>query len=170
MADDKPKKTLSITRKRETTSGDEAGSNSPGQKTIRKKKQILTFAKPEPVKKPVQSKKKKPKKAPSTLRVNALDAEIGKLSKVWRSHSPLALGIEKQIFKFIADGQLSASKRVVHALLTKHCNNKNYLVDIVQGAKRFNLDGSESGICSLASEEHSRHTLQKLEVQKIVKR
>ena len=168
MTDDKPKKTLSITRKRSDTSPtDTSGS---GVDSVRSKKRMLKIAKPEPAKKPVQAKKKKPKKAPSILRVNALDTEICKLSKVWRSHSPLALGVEKQLFKFIADGQLSASKRVVRALLHKHCNNKNYLVDVVQGAKRFNLDGSESGICSLASEEHSRRTLQKLEVQKIVKR
>lgn len=170
MTDDKPKKTLSISRTRGGVSSAGSGSTGSEGKPVRSKKRVLKIAKPEPVKKPAPGKKKKPKKAPSILRVNALDTEIGKLSKVWRSHSPLALGVEKQIFKFIADGQLSASKRVVRALLNKHCNNKNYLVDVVQGAKRFNLDGSESGICSLASEEHSRRTLQKLEVQKIVKR
>lgn len=168
MTNDQPKKTLSITRKRSDSSA--AGGSGSGVDSVRGKKRVLKIAKPEPVKNPVQAKKKKPKKAPSVLRVNALDTEIGKLSKVWRSHSPLALGIEKQIFKVIADGQISASKRVVRALLHKHCNNKNYLVDVIQGAKRFNLDGSEAGECSLASEEHSRRTLQKLEVQKIVKR
>ena len=134
------RKKLSITRKHTSTRSDE------GERTITSvigSKKRIVIAKPE-TKQKEQPKKKKPKKPPSTLRVNELDAELCKLSKAWRSHKPLSLGVEKQIFKAISDGKLSASKRVVRALMRKHCNNPNYLRNTVIGL-RYDLTDSESG-------------------------
>jgi len=118
----------------------------PATAITRGKKRRVIIEQPKPKAGPKVSldKRRKPKKAPSTLRLNALDAELGKLSKCWRSHRPLVLGIEKQIFKAIADGQLSASKRVVRALLRKHCSNPNYLRNTVVGA-RYDLTDQPSG-------------------------
>lgn len=130
------RKKLSLNRKRGTDTSESISIRS-------NKKKRVVIAVPEPEQKQ-QPKKKKPKKAPSVLRVNALDAELGKLSKAWRSHKPLALGIEKQIFKAVSDGQLSSSKRVVRALLRKHCLNPNYLRNTIIGA-RYDLSDSESG-------------------------
>ena len=167
------RKRLSLSRKPKLDTNAASDDESTAKGVLGAKKRRIVITKPEPVKQAKQvqpPKKRKKKKPPSTLRLNALDAELCKLSKVWRSHSPLALGIEKQVFKAIADGQLSASKRVVRALLRKHNLNKNYLVDVVEGASRFNLDGTVAGECTLADAEYSRGMLKRLEIQKIVKK
>ena len=51
-----------------------------------------------------------------------------------------------------------------------HIVNKNYLVDVVEGASRCNLDGTVSGACTLADAEYSRGMLKRLEIQKIVEK
>lgn len=163
---------LSISPKATLATSASDGEESNATAILKPKKRVIKLDKPEKkTPQPKQAaKKQKPKKAPSILRMNNLDTELGKWSKIWRSHTPLALGIEKQIFKAIADGHLSASKNIVRSLLHKHCNNKNYLVDVADGATRFNLDGSEAGQCDLASEEHARRVLKKLEIEKLTKK
>lgn len=163
---------LSLSRKPKAATTTPASDENGTTERLRGNKRVIKFDRPE--KKPPQQtnapKRRKPKKPPSSLRVNGLDTELGKESKVWRKHLPLALGIERQIFQQIGRQNLSASKRVVKLLLHKHTHNKNYLVDIAAGVSRYNLDGSEAGQCTLADEEHSRRVLKKLEVEKLVKK
>lgn len=168
---DNPSKTLTVKRNesKSTLSNENEGKNPVG--VLTPKKRIVKLKQTTKHSLQVTSRiKPKNKKPPSTLRVNALDLELGKNSKAWRSHSPLAIGIEKQLFQEIASRQLSASKRVVRLLLQKHCLNKNYLVDVLEGAKRLNLDGSPSGVCSIEDEEYARSMLAHLEIQSAVKK
>jgi len=147
MTDEKPRNKLTLKRKPKPDTNAASDDEQPATAITRGKKRRVVIEQPKPKagpRKPTQAKKKKPKKPPSTLRLNALDAELGKLSKAWRSHKPLALGIEREVFKAIADGQLSASKRVVRALLRKHCSNPNYLRNTVVGA-RYDLTDQPSG-------------------------
>ena len=138
---------LTLKRKPKPDTNAASDDEQPVAAITRGKKRRVIIEQPKPKASPqkvIQAKKKKPKKPPSTVRLNALDAELGRLSKCWRSHRPLALGIERQIFKAVADGQLSASKRVVRALLRKHCSNPNYLRNTVVGA-RYDLTDQPSG-------------------------
>lgn len=111
--------------------------------------------------KPTNSKRRKPNKQPSLIRMNALDVEISKKSKAWRAHWPLALGIEKQIYKLIADDQLSASKRVVRLLIHKHCNNPNYLRNTIVGP-RYDLNDASAGEVVKAEAEYAKLHLLKI--------
>ena len=155
------RKTLSITRKPKTSAGAASSDENGTTATVGGRKKRIVIEKPIPKPAQAKPKKKKPRKAPSIVRMNVLDAELGKLSKAWRSHKPLALGVEKQVFKAIADGQLSASKRVVRALLRKHCLNPNYLRNTVVGP-RYGLDDNESGEVLASEAAYALKTLRAL--------
>ena len=101
----------------------------------------------------------KPKKTPpSELRAKELNDSLNNY-KAWRDYQPLALGIEKQLFKHINDLQLSASKRVVQKLLLYHTHNTRYLQNIGAGGVRYDLDGTESGVIIQPEREHAGHIL-----------
>ena len=113
-------------------------------------------------KKPKPNRKRqppKPKKTPpSELRAKELNDSLNNY-KAWRDYQPLALGIEKQLFKHINDLQLSASKRVVQKLLHYHTHNTRYLQNIGAGGVRYNLDGTESGVIIQLEREHAGRIL-----------
>ena len=113
-------------------------------------------------KKPKPNRKRqppKPKKTPpSELRAKELNDSLNNY-KAWRDYQPLALGIEKQLFKHINDLQLSASKRVVQKLLLYHTHNTRYLQNIGAGGVRYDLDGTESGVIIQPEREHAGHIL-----------
>lgn len=160
MKEDKAsKRTLSLSKRRSEASLDE----NTIKTVINTGKRRVIVSQPSAAKhKPApRLKKHKPKKSPSTIRVNLLDTALGKTSKSWRAHWPLALGIEKQIFKFIADRHLSASKRVVQALLQKHCNNPNYLRNTTSGP-RYDLSGATVGEVFKTEEEYAKQQLLQL--------
>ena len=124
------------------------------------RKRTLTLSKTKQKAKNV-SKIKKIRKTPSQLRMNILDAALCKSSKAWRAHWPLSVGIEKQIYKLISDGQMSASKRVVQALLRKHCNNPNYLRNTIVGP-RYDLNDAAKGEVVTAEAEYAKLHLLKV--------
>ena len=113
-------------------------------------------------KKPKPNRKRqppKPKKTPpSELRAKELNDSLNNY-KAWRDYQPLALGIEKQLFKHINDLQLSASKRVVQKLLHYHTHNTRYLQNVGAGGVRYNLDGTESGVIIQPEREHAGRIL-----------
>lgn len=113
-------------------------------------------------KKPKPNRKRqppKPKKTPpSELRAKEVNDSLNNY-KVWREYQPLALGIEKQLFKHINDLQLSASKRVVQKLLHYHTHNTRYLQNIGAGGVRYDLDGTENGVIIQPEREHAGHIL-----------
>lgn len=165
---EKPRKTLSIKPKAVSSAEDRSAPNqepkavSRGSKRIIKREQVqlTTLAKPKakvPTKKQNKSRKtptRKPSVAPSTIRMDNLNDALNTLV-VWREQQPLALGIERQIFQWIAQKQLSASKRVVQKLLYQHTHQHSYLFKIGEGGQRLNLDGSEAGLIVHAESEYA---------------
>ena len=113
-------------------------------------------------KKPKPNRKRqppKPKKTPpSELRAKELNDSLNNFM-VWLHYQPLALGIEKQLFKHINDLQLSASKRVVQKLLHYHTHNTRYLQNIGAGGVRYDLDGTENGVIIQPEREHAGRIL-----------
>ena len=169
-APDKPRQTLTLTRKPASTG---TGTTPNGGAVRRSGKRIITRAELPQVQKPGQPKKpaKKPAKArrprqppkprktpPSDLRARELNDSLNAFD-VWRNHQPLALGIDKQLFRHIADLHLSASKRVVQKLLHRHTHNRRYLQAVAQGGQRFNLDGSEAGEIIQVERDHAGRLL-----------
>ncbi len=168
---DKPRKTLSITRKPAATANLPASTESGLQGIRRSPKRIIrrdelpttALTKPKaPIKpKPKARKKAPPKKpliSPSDIRLDNLNASLNGLP-VWRDRVPLSLGVEREIFQFIADRHLSASKRVVQRLLRQHTRRRDYLLSVGSGGVRFHLDGSEAGQILPAEREHAGRVL-----------
>ena len=136
-----------------------------GKRIIRREQlpvQSLANTKAPPAK---PAKKKKSQKAPPTktpttppseLRMEALDKQLCATFSIWRDHQPLALGIEKSLFRFIAVQHLSASKRVVQKLLKRHTSTQSYRENIQQQALRYELDGSPAGVISQLDKDHAQ--------------
>lgn len=86
--------------------------------------------------------------APSDLKAKELNDRLNGFN-VWLNYQPLALGIEKQIFKLVNDEHFpGASKKVVQKVLRKHTLHGRYLAALVQSNERYQLDGVSSGAVS----------------------
>jgi hypothetical protein len=171
---DKPRQTISITRKPSmpatTTTGVGSDIVKRGGKRIITRDQLpassLTrpgkFEKPKPKPANTRRKPRQPPKPPTTppseLRARELSDSLNNF-RVWRERLPLALGIERQIFQHIGDLHLSASKRVVNKLLHYHTHNRAYLLAVGRGGMRFNLDGSEEGAITQGERDHAARVL-----------
>ncbi len=171
---EKPRKTLTITRKPATAdTGTTTPTNSAvrrsGKRVIRREEipadKLTRPGKASPKKPATKSKAKRPrqppkpkKTPPSDLRARELNDSLNAFA-VWRNRQPLALGIEKQVFQYIAEHHLSASKRVVQKLLHHHAHNRAYLQAVGQGGQRFNLDGTEAGAILPGEQEHAGRVL-----------
>ena len=149
---DKPRKTLSLGRKTDKS----AGTAPSGIKTLAGKRVIRREASttPSPPRnKPAKGKapRKKPaapKKVvipPSTIRAQELDQQLHGHFGAWRDYLPLAVGIEKAIFRYISANHVSASKRIVQQLLHRHTSAMQYLHNLMQQPLRYHLDGSPAG-------------------------
>ena len=156
---EKPRSTLSI--KRTLATPKEATDSAPkpiqrtGKRIIKRdalptaslgkpKANLRPNTKPKRPHKPKAKPKPKPLHSPSDLRAREVNDSLNAFP-VWLQQRPLALGIERQIFQHIAKHSLPASKRVVQKLLHQHTRNKAYLLNIVKGGSRFNLDGTAAG-------------------------
>ena len=137
-----------------------------GKRIIRREQlpaQSLANTKAPPPAKPAKKKKsqkatptKTPTTSPSELRMDALDKQLSAAFSIWRDHQPLALGIEKSLFRFIAVQHLSASKRVVQKLLKRHTSTQTYRDNIQQQALRYELDGTPAGVISQLDKAHAQ--------------
>lgn len=114
-------------------------------------------AKPTPKRKPAP---KVPTTPPSEIRLKALNSSLN-VYQTWIEKYPLALGIEKQLFQHIAKHGLSASKRVVKKLLSRHAHERRYLQAVQAGEYRYNLDGSKAGMITDIEREYARETSKK---------
>ena len=176
---EKPRKTLVITRKPVTGATAPTTTTAPASDVVKRTgKRIITrdqlpvarvsigkptYNKPGAKPKPKANRKprqppKPPKTPPSELRARELSDSLNNFT-VWLNRLPLALGIEKQIFRHIADLHLSASKRVVNKLLHYHTHNRAYLLAVGQGGTRFNLDGTAAGAITQGEREHAGRVL-----------
>lgn len=164
-----PRKTLSL-KKTAPAAGEDNEIPLPrkrfGKRLIRREQlpgQSLANTKPPP-RKPSAGKAQKSKKlathpkqpviSPSDLRVAALDKQLFEAFAVWRDHQPLSLGIEKSIYRFIAQHQISASKRVVQTLLRRHTSSQPYRENIRQQTQRYTLGGSPIGVVSQSEKDY----------------
>lgn len=113
--------------------------------------------KPKPKQRPklVPSKQRVP---PSDIRLDNLNASLNAF-EVWRTFQPVALGIDKAIFRHIAKHNLSASKRVVKRLLHQHTRHQQYLQNIRTGTARYHFDDTPAGTITQIEREHSTRML-----------
>ncbi|MEZ5448330.1 MAG: ProQ/FINO family protein [Thiolinea sp.] len=139
---DTPNKTLTLKRKRIVKRSDlPAGKlGSPGRKSP-------APGKPKPkakAKKPAPP-PRKPTTPPSELRARELDQRLHDF-EVWRTFQPLAIGVEKALFKLCNDEQIpGASKKVVQKVLHRHTRRVAYLTNLVKGGERYTLAGQADG-------------------------
>jgi hypothetical protein len=170
---DKPRKTLSITRKPATQGTDTASTTSATVKRTGGKR-IITRAElpnvqrpgkqpPKPPKKPASRKPRqppKPKKTPpSVLKARELNDRLNGF-RVWLDYLPLAIGVEKDLFRLVNDEQFpGASKRVVQRLLHQHTHDRRYLENVCRGGVRWALNGEEAGAILPAEQEYAGRAL-----------
>ena len=158
---DTPKKTLTLKR---SGTGDKSGSDRTVSRSGKRiiKRDDLTRAKPAkaPPKKPTNRKKKparvsKPKMAvsPSDLRAHELNERLN-VFPVWQNYQPLAIGIDKDIFRLVNDECFpGASKKVVQKLLRMHTGHSRYLEALAKGGERYHLDSAADGVVSVDQAE-----------------
>lgn len=157
---DTPKKTLSLKRGLSSTDSTTPSTVQRTGKRIIRREELSNVQKPGTIKpKPAGSKgktKKSPRKpqpkkpviAPSDLKAKELNDRLNGFN-VWLNYQPLALGIEKQIFKLVNDEHFpGASKKVVQKVLRRHTLHGRYLAALVQGGERYQLDGVSNGVVS----------------------
>jgi hypothetical protein len=138
---DTPKKTLTLKRKRVIKRSDipagkltKTGSKPPATKAPGKPKKSRTNPAP-----------KKPEISPSEKRARELYTRLNEF-EVWRTYKPLAIGIEKAIFKICNDEQIAgASKKVVQKVLSRHTRREVYRANLARGGRRYHLDSGEGG-------------------------
>lgn len=102
-------------------------------------------SKPNPKKPTRKAAPKKPLVSPSDLKARELNDRLNAFP-VWLNFQPLALGIEKDVFRLVnAEHFPGASKKVVQKTLMRHTRHARYLQALVRGGERFRLDGSPDG-------------------------
>lgn len=154
---DTPKKTLSLNKKPASTTTTTGTISRTGKRIIRREELSPAPAKPanpkgKPTSKPTNKKKparkptKKPTIAPSDLKAKELNDRLNAFP-VWLNFQPLAIGIDKDVFKLVNDEQFSGgSKKVVQKVLKMHTRHGRYLAALLQGGERYQLDGVINGM------------------------
>lgn len=176
---DTPKKTLSL--KRNPESSDNSASSATVQRTgkrIIRREELSNVQKPGTIKQKPASNKSKPKKpprktqpkkpviAPSDLKAKELNDRLNGFN-VWLNYQPLALGIEKQIFKLVNDEHFpGASKKVVQKVLRRHTMHGRYLKAIQEGGVRYALDGVGDGFVTEIQQQYAYKATQQNSVKK----
>ncbi len=147
---DTPKKTLTLNKKLITTPATTV--NRSGKRIIRREDLKPAPAKPTPnkgkptnKKKPARKPTKKPTIAPSDLKAKELNDRLNAFP-VWLNFQPLAIGIDKDLFKLVNDEQFpGGSKKVVQKVLKMHTRHGRYLSALIQGGERYQLNGESNG-------------------------
>jgi hypothetical protein len=171
---DTPKKTLSL--KRNPESSDNSASSATVQRTgkrIIRREELSNVQKPgtikqkpainkgKPKKPPRKPQTKKPVIAPGDLKAKELNDRLNGFN-VWLNYQPLALGIEKQIFKLVNDEHFpGASKKVVQKVLRRHTMHGRYLKAIQEGGVRYALDGVGDGYVTEQQQQYASEELSK---------
>ncbi|MEZ5477195.1 MAG: ProQ/FINO family protein [Thiolinea sp.] len=87
---------------------------------------------------------------------------------VWRDFQPLALGIDKDIFRLINDEQFpGGSKKMLQKLLRMHTGHPKYLQALVQGGERYRLAGAVDGT---VTEDQSQLAAETIRRRQTIKR
>lgn len=168
---DTPKKTLSLKRSQPSTDSTMPSTVQRTGKRIIRREELSNVQKPGTIKPKPASNKGKPKKpprkpqskkpviAPSDLKAKELNERLNGFN-VWLNYQPLALGIEKQIFKLVNDEHFpGASKKVVQKVLRRHTLHGRYLKAIQEGGVRYGLDGVEDGCVTEQQQSHANESI-----------
>lgn len=165
---DTPKKTLSLKRSQPSTDSATLTTVQRTGKRIIRREELSNVQKPGTIKQKPAGNKSKPKKpprkpqpkkpviAPSDLKAKELNDRLNGFN-VWLNYQPLALGIEKQIFKLVNDEHFpGGSKKVVQKVLRRHTQHGRYLQALQKGMVRYGLDGKEDGFVTEIQQQYAR--------------
>ncbi len=90
-----------------------------------------------------------------TTDVRALLKDLQTRFDVFRNFSPLAIGIDKQLFAALPD----LSKKAVRLAMRSHTISTRYLKEMEKGSQRFNLDGTPAGEVTDENRQHAGEQL-----------
>ncbi|WP_412478632.1 ProQ/FINO family protein [Azonexus sp. IMCC34839] len=87
--------------------------------------------------------------------VRALLKDLQTRFDVFRNFSPLAIGIDKQVFAQLPE----VSKKSLRLALRSHTISTRYLKEMEKGSVRYNLDGSTAGEVTDENRQHAQEQL-----------
>lgn len=96
-----------------------------------------------------------PPSSEKMIDVRALLKDLQQRFDVFRNFSPLAIGIDKQVFAALPD----ISKRAVRQAMRSHTISTRYLKEMEKGAQRLNLDGTPAGEVTDENRQHATEQL-----------
>lgn len=91
----------------------------------------------------------------TTIDARALLKELQARFDVFRNFSPLAIGIDKQLFEQLPE----VSRKSLRLAMRSHTISTRYLKEMEKGAVRLNLDGTPAGE---VTDENRRHAAEQL--------
>lgn len=90
-----------------------------------------------------------------TTDVRALLKDLQERFAVFRNHSPLAIGIDKQLFVALPD----LSRKSVRLAMRSHTMSTRYLKEMEKATQRLNLDGTPAGEVTDENRQHATEQL-----------
>lgn len=90
-----------------------------------------------------------------TTDVRALLKELQERFAVFRNYSPLAIGIDKQLFAALPE----LSRKSVRLAMRSHTMSTRYLKEMEKAAQRLNLDGTPAGEVTDENRQHAAEQL-----------
>ena len=87
--------------------------------------------------------------------VRALLKDLQTRFDVFRNFSPLAIGIDKQVFAQLPE----VSKKSLRLAMRSHTISTRYLKEMEKGSVRYNLDGSTAGEVTDENRQHAAEQL-----------
>lgn len=90
-----------------------------------------------------------------TIDARALLKELQERFAVFRNYSPLAIGIDKQLFAALPE----LSRKSVRLAMRSHTMSTRYLKEMEKAAQRLNLDGTPAGEVTDENRQHATEQL-----------
>lgn len=93
--------------------------------------------------------------AQKPIDARALLKDIHRRFDVFRNHSPLAIGIDRQLLAELPD----LEKKVLRLAMRSHTISTRYLKEMANGKQRLNLDGTPAGEVTDENRQHAAELL-----------
>ena len=90
-----------------------------------------------------------------TIDPRALLKDLQARFDVFRNFSPLAIGIDKQLFAALPE----LSKKAIRIAMRNHTISTRYLKEMEKGTQRLNLDGTPAGEVTDENRQHATEQL-----------
>lgn len=87
--------------------------------------------------------------------IRALLKDLQTRYEVFRNYSPLAIGIDKQLFAALPD----VSRKSLRAAMRSHTMSTRYLKEMEKAPHRLNLDGTQAGEVTDENRQHAAEQL-----------